>query len=584
MHNYVYIQYFLGQLLILCFGYNLMGRILIGYLTGLFLMSATIPILIRFIPGYIYYLYFSILTVSLIYFLFKKKHLEIFYKIKNNLSLFFIFILMNIFFLIIFKSLHYKNFFFESHDIVYWSPSIELYYSDCLENIRNFTYYPSPLTAHPLFPTSVLSTASILIKNLNLVLLLEIRYLLICQILATICFFFYKTNLSQKKSYYFLSFIIFVLLLYSFDNFLTYSFVNSGIFAVLIFGIMLANFDHENMNYIKFNSYLSLILLITKPGIMFMFLIFPFYYFFKYKEVRKDLLFYIISLIVFFNMMTWILIAKPVANINLTIFNPLNFVDYYQTLLLGSWIQMGKIFNFLEVIDQTGYILNFSKSETNIQNIIEAYKLQMHKTNFNLFKLFSVFVLFFLIPLIIIIKNYHKKHVFIYFLLIAFLILIFLRSENIYGNKSPSQVVHVIYILPIFIIFILLKSFSNKRKLKFEILVSILIFLLFSNFNINYGSKVLFNRSNTPESVEYSDYLNEKKNFVTADGFLKNLDFKKEGDVKKYAIFALMDGKRIHVSEFDKYDNKFRPVVMNWSIDRYHDFVWIYKIVPKNID
>ena len=347
---------------------------------------------------------------------------------------------------------------------------------------------------------------------------------------------------------------------------------------------MLANFDHENMNYIKFNSYLSLILLITKPGIMFMFLIFPFYYFFKYKEVRKDLLFYIISLIVFFNMMTWILIAKPLANINLTIFNPLNFVDYYQTLLLGSWIQMGKIFNFLEVIDQTGYILNFSKSETNIQNIIEAYKLQMHKTNFNLFKLFSVFVLFFLIPLIIIIKNYHKKHVFIYFLLIAFLILIFLRSENIYGNKSPSQVVHVIYILPIFIIFILLKSFSNKRKLKFEILVSILIFLLFSNFNINYGSKVLFNRSNTPESVGYSDYLNEKKNFVTADGFLKNLDFKKEGDVKKYAIFALMDGKRIHVSEFDKYDNKFRPVVMNWSIDRYHDFVWIYKIVPKNTD
>ena len=96
MHNYVYIQYFLGQLLILSFGYNLTGRILIGYLTGLFLMSATIPILIRFIPGYIYYFFFSILTVSLIYFLFKKKHLEIFYKIKNNLSLFFIFILMNI--------------------------------------------------------------------------------------------------------------------------------------------------------------------------------------------------------------------------------------------------------------------------------------------------------------------------------------------------------------------------------------------------------------------------------------------------------------------------------------------------------
>ena len=36
MNNYVYIQYFLAQLLILCLGYNLVNRMITGYLVEIY--------------------------------------------------------------------------------------------------------------------------------------------------------------------------------------------------------------------------------------------------------------------------------------------------------------------------------------------------------------------------------------------------------------------------------------------------------------------------------------------------------------------------------------------------------------------
>ena len=84
MNSYVYIQYFLGQLLILCLGYNLINRVLIGYLTGLFSLAIILPLLIRFVPGYVYNFIYLILILNFIYFLFKKKHIEFFFKIKKS--------------------------------------------------------------------------------------------------------------------------------------------------------------------------------------------------------------------------------------------------------------------------------------------------------------------------------------------------------------------------------------------------------------------------------------------------------------------------------------------------------------------
>ncbi len=581
MSIYIYIQYFFAQLLILCLGYNLINRVLIGYLTALFSIAILIPILARFVPGYVYDFIFLILILNLIFFLFKKKYLEIIFKTKKSFKHLIIFILINIFFIIFFKEFHFKNFVYEAHDIVYWSPSIELYLSDYIGNIKNFTYYPAKLAAHPLFPTSVLSSASILVTDLTLSSLLEIRYLLICNILTIASFLFYQVNNNYKKINYIFIFLLFITLLYAFESYIAYSLMYSGIFTVLIFILFLANFENTEETSIKFNSYLSLFLLVTKPGIMFIFVVFPIYYFFKHEKVRKDILFYILSLFVFLNMLTWIIIDKPVANFTLSIFNPFILSDYYQTLLMSSSIPLGSFFQNFEFLNNN-YILNFEKIDTNLQNIVEAYKLQKDKINFDIFKFLIVFLFFFIIPFALILKNYKKKHVFLYFVTFSFIILFFLRNENIFGNKSTSQVQHILFIMPLLLTYIILKTSFNKNNLKLNLGIVVLSVFLFSNFEINFGAKILSDRKNSPESVSYLQFLKEKNNYNVTNGYMTNLKFNSINDVNKVELYALMLGKRIHQEEYDQYGIKFRTVLMNWSIERYHDFIWNDQIIKKN--
>ena len=64
---------------------------------------------------------------------------------------------------------------------------------------------------------------------------------------------------------------------------------------------------------------------------------------------------------------------------------------------------------------------------------------------------------------------------------------------------------------------------------------------------------------------------------------MTNLKFNSINDVNKVELYALMLGKRIHQKEYDQYGVKFRPVLMNWSLERYHDFIWNNQIVKKNL-
>ena len=79
MHNYVYLQYFFTQLLILFFGYNLTNRAVIGYLTALFTIALSISFLFRILPGYVYFITYAVLILNLFIFIYKKKYI-FFYK------------------------------------------------------------------------------------------------------------------------------------------------------------------------------------------------------------------------------------------------------------------------------------------------------------------------------------------------------------------------------------------------------------------------------------------------------------------------------------------------------------------------
>jgi hypothetical protein len=268
------------------------------------------------------------------------------------------------------------------------------------------------------------------------------------------------------------------------------------------------------------------------------------------------------------------LIGTPIANTSLAIFNPFELKDYFQTLLMSGWIPLGNIFQNLELLNNTELIIDFKKAETSLENVFEAYKLQKDKVHLIIFKFLIIFLFFFLIPFILILKNYKKNHVFSYFLTFSFLIVIFFRNENIYGNKSVSQIVHIIYLMPIFLTYLLIKSFLIKENLKFCSITIVCVILLFSNFRINYGNKILDGRLKNPESVTYSKFLEDQVSYKFDNNYLTNINFNSKDHVKKTEIYSLMLGKRIREDEYDKYGPEYRPIIMNWALSRHHDYIW----------
>ena len=106
--------------------------------------------------------------------------------------------------------------------------------------------------------------------------------------------------------------------------------------------------------------------------------------------------------------------------------------------------------------------------------------------------------------------------------------------------------------------------------------------LFFSNLNLNFGEKVFSNRNKTPESIVYSDFLNSKNSLYASKGFLSNLVVASKADVLKNEIYSLMTAKRINYQEYNKFSVNFRPIILPWSIDRYHDYIWNSSIIKKN--
>ena len=85
------------------------------------------------------------------------------------------------------------------------------------------------------------------------------------------------------------------------------------------------------------------------------------------------------------------------------------------------------------------------------------------------------------------------------------------------------------------------------------------------------------------ESTSYQEFMKYKNRYKIEKDFLVNLNADTVHDLKKIEIHSMMYGKRIREKEYDKFDLKLRPTIINWSLTRYHDFFWNNKIIKKNI-
>jgi len=137
-------------------------------------------------------------------------------------------------------------------------------------------------------------------------------------------------------------------------------------------------------------------------------------------------------------------------------------------------------------------------------------------------------------------------------------------------------------VLPALFTYLIIKSFTKYNCNKFNLFILLFGIIIFSNFNLTFGSKVFSNREKTPESITYSNFVSLKNSLETNDGFLINLDVESNADVFKNEIYSLMASKRIKYQEYNKFNINFRPIILPWSTDRYHDYIWNSSIIKKN--
>lgn len=560
-----------------CFGYLLTKKNYYALPVGLLLSGSIIAILSRIIPIYTLEIISLILILSTIFFLYKKYYLQ-FLKISTD-KIYYYLISLAIFLVIFFK-FQYQFTIYQSHESFYFAPSIELFLAEYIGNLRGLSYYPSALTGHPIIPSSVLSAATVFMNDVNLVKILEARYILIVIFFSLISFIYFDRN---KQSY--LNFFIFVLAIYFFENLISHSLLHSDIIGMFCFAFLIISIIDNNYESIKCGSYLSLLLLVTKPGIIFIFLIFPVYFYFFYKSVRNDLVFYTIGIIVFLNCLSWLALETPFGNSKISLLNPFELRDYFYTLISASWFNNSVFIDYLNNLQSKSvYSLSSESTNLNFNQKLEFFKDNYLKILIDIFEItINLFLTFFLSFYLIlksqIIKN---KNIFYIFLIISFLIFIFLRNENVFGNKTMEQTVHIVHFLSILSLILIPTYINSKLDKKFIYFLSIILFLLNSNFDFIYGDNEFKNRINSSEYIKYENLDFSKLSTIDKVYNLNKKIIKNVNDLRTEELKAVLYGKRILRNQYNDFPKEIRPHIITWVYPRLHDYYWSNSLIQDH--
>ncbi len=245
-------------------------------------------------------------------------------KLFDKKSEIIIFIFTILFLLFYLRNFSAFNYVFESHDILYFGPTLEMLNANYSGNLKLFTYFPHKMAAFHMIPSAVMTSLCVLFPVPTLINVQEARFILIILVLTS--FFhsfllFYKEKLLTAITALIFSLVIFgEQLMYCFT-------ISSYLYVLLLLTILRTIF------FTKSNDFLILILclflVICKSSIFYSALVMYMYFLYKNKNYILKPINIIISIIVFLNILSWVLILPPYQNENLSfrIFNPLD-IEY----------------------------------------------------------------------------------------------------------------------------------------------------------------------------------------------------------------------------------------------------------------
>ncbi len=231
---------------------------------------------------------------------------------KSNVNYGYLSVSLSIFaFTFVFFFRLYSHFFvFENHDVLYFGWMQEAWNPGYSGPIRVPTEYPALMASNHLLPGALLTTLGQFLPSMNLVKAIDLRYLLVCLVIACLFLEIYR---RQSKRFFTILIVGVTLLLGYGAEISTNLNMSSFVYVLLLGCIMLVLFEPDSEDKSQRLILLFALLVLAKAPIFLISALVLAYLIInnlKKSFTFKNISIYVITLV---NILTWILVPKPVG-------------------------------------------------------------------------------------------------------------------------------------------------------------------------------------------------------------------------------------------------------------------------------
>ena len=302
-----------------------------SFLAGILVSGGIVAVTARFMPLYTRELVGAMVLMGIIY-----TGRELLYKVqvfpaRLNIWLGIVFVLTAVYF----RFFHFSNYVYQSHDVVYFSPAFEMLTADYWGNLKVPTYYPFEMAANHLLPSAVLASTGFIAPHPNMMLFIEIRYLLI---IVFVSHFVIQLHRIIKTKNLFIYTIVTISLLMIYGDEISYNLiVSSFVYIFVLFQIIILILREEKNE--KELLFFTIFLIASKAPVFYIAGAMGLYYWYHYKSKRFHPVVLTAGLITLCNLASWAIIPPPVApgagGFNLM--NPLNMKELFSFAAIYGW-------------------------------------------------------------------------------------------------------------------------------------------------------------------------------------------------------------------------------------------------------
>lgn len=303
-----------------------------SFLAGIFIQALILCISARFYPNYTSQL-IVLFTIASIVFAWLDKN-----EIRNQLAsaiswnkLFYLafFIVFSFIFL---RNLDLFHYHFESHDVLYFGPAIEMFLADYTGNLASLISFPDKLAATHLLHSAIVAILSFFVpEKLNLIIAVQLRYCFVALNLGCFLYYVYNYITSKFSANHVYTLFLMYLALVIYGDVLTVIFqISSFPYAVLCFSILCLLFSTDEPIDLYENLLLfSIMLIACKAPIAYVAVIACCWILLSHLYVIKSKKCFFVGLLVAVNVATWIIIpSNYYSGFDLSFLNMLYLTDW----------------------------------------------------------------------------------------------------------------------------------------------------------------------------------------------------------------------------------------------------------------